>query len=84
MDEESEIHPVAVFVNINLAVPAVNPVMSPAFVIPATVGLEEVHVPPVCGVICVLPPIQMDEGPEMEITGLAWTVTGPVGSELHP
>jgi hypothetical protein len=56
-------------VNINLALPVVTPVTSPAFVTVATAGFVLVHVPPVVGVNCVVVPIQIALEPAMETTG---------------
>jgi hypothetical protein len=47
---------VELFVNINVAVPADNPVTKPAFVTDAIPGLVLLHVPPVVGLNCVVRP----------------------------
>ncbi len=78
----SEIQPVDVSVNTNLAVPAAKPVTSPPFVTEAnTVVL--CHVPPVLGVNVVVEPIQTSGVPLTVTVGLGFTVTGGVVAE-HP
>lgn len=52
--------PVAVEVNVNVTVPAVRPVMSPALSIDATAGELLTHVPPAPGVAFIVAPTHND------------------------
>lgn len=81
---ESETQPVAVFVKINLILPAAIPVTKPELVTVALDGLAEVHVPPVVGLNWVVLPIQILFGPVMMTRGLPFMVTWLEGSEIHP
>ena len=80
----AETHPVAVFVKVNVAVPADTPVTTPEFVTVATPGSLLTHVPPVVGDKVVVPSTQMLLAPVMLTTGNGLTVTLGVGSDGHP
>jgi hypothetical protein len=67
------LQPVAVSVKVKVAVPAVKPVINPAFVILTTVGLLLTHVPPVPGLALIVPPIHNDVNGVLT-TGRAFTV----------
>jgi hypothetical protein len=56
--EESDLHPVRLLVNKNLADPGETPVTVPALEIEAISGLDDIHVPPEAGSIVVTDPTQ--------------------------
>ena len=70
------VQPVAVNVNVKVTLPAIKPVITPAFVTVATAGLLLVHVPPAAGVRLPVLPTQTAAGDVT--TGLALTVTEAV------
>jgi hypothetical protein len=80
----ADTQPVAVLVNMNVVVPADTPVTTPAFVTEATPALVLTQVPPVVGDRVVVDPTQMLFGPVTLTTGMALTITDPVGTETHP
>jgi hypothetical protein len=80
-DEVVLLHPVAVFVNVNVTLPADTPVMTPAFVTVATAVFELAHVPPVVGDNVAVLPTQTEAG--AVTAGAATTVTEEVVL-LHP
>lgn len=82
--EESDLHPVAEFVKTKRVVPNETAVTNPVLEMVATPGLEDVQVPPLDGLIWVELPIHKEEGPEMLMTGLPFTVICAVGSEIQP
>ena len=82
--EESDLHPVAVFVKTKRAVPNETAVINPVLEMVATVGLDEVQVPPLDGFIWLVLPMHKDAGPEILMTGLPFTVICAVGSEIQP
>lgn len=79
-----EVQPVAVLVNVNVAVPAVTPVTTPPFVTVATAGLLLAQVPPVVGDKAVVEPTQMLLAPVTLTEGRAFTVMGGVAADAHP
>ena len=80
----NELQPVLVNVYVNVAVPALTAVISPAFVIVATAVLLLIHVPNVVGLTVVVPPIhKLIFDPVIFVVGLALTVTAAVASEGH-
>jgi hypothetical protein len=83
-DDGSEVHPVAVLVNVNVALPAANPVTTPPFVTVATDALLLVHVPPVVGLNVVVDPMHMLFAPVIVTAGFAFIVTLPVALDTHP
>jgi len=80
----AEVHPVAVRVKVNDAVPAETPVTTPALVTVATAGLLLDQVPPLAGDRVVVAPTQMLLAPVILTIGVAFTVTGEVAAEEHP
>ena len=70
----SDAQPVSELVKIKLAVPALTPVMTPALLIVATPGAELVHVPPMLGVMVVVPPSHKVEDTGWVIDGLLFTI----------
>jgi len=80
----SETQPVLVFVKVKVALPAVTPVTTPAFVTVATAGLLLAQVPPVAGDRIMVAPIQILSAPVMLTTGVLLTVTAAVGRETQP
>jgi hypothetical protein len=79
-----DVHPVVLFVKVNVAVPTDTPVTTPLLEIVAIAGLLLVHVPPVVGDNFVGPPIHIVVLPVMDTVGLAITVTVGVGTEAQP
>jgi len=75
------LHPVVVWVKVNVTVPADTPVTTPPLVTVAIAVLLLVHVPPVVGDKVIVLPIHTDEG--AVTTGFAFTVTEEVVL-LHP
>ena len=69
----SEAHPVAVCVNVNVAVPSDIPNTAPILFTVATAGLLLDHVPLTVGVTVVIAPTQMELDPEIFTVGLALT-----------
>jgi hypothetical protein len=80
----TDVHPVVLLVNVNVAVPTETPVTTPLFDTVAIAGLLLVHVPPVVGDNLVGPPMHMVVLPVMATVGLAMTVTVGVGADAHP
>lgn len=80
----AETQPVLLLVKVNVAVPAVTPVTTPALVTVATAGLLLAQVPPVVGDKVVAFPIQILFEPVMLTIGAAFTVTGAVAAETQP
>lgn len=80
----AEAHPVAVDVNVNLAVPWDTPVTIPPLVMVAMVLLVLAQVPPEFGDMVVVLPTQIGLRPVMETTGLAFTAINIVSTEVHP
>ena len=80
----SELHPVALLVNINFAIPCDIPVTRPALFTVATAGAVLIHVPPELGDKFVVFPIQSGSGPFTKAIGLPLTIIGAVGSESQP
>ena len=80
----ADVQPDEVSVKVNVAVPPVTPVTTPAFVTVATAGLLLAHVPPVVGDNVVFAPTQILLPPVMLTIGVAFTVTAAVGAEEHP
>lgn len=78
-----ETQPVPVAVKVNVAVPADTAVMTPERLICAMALLLLTQVPPEVGVMVVLVPIQIVEGPVKLMVGLALMVTGVVASDKH-
>lgn len=76
--------PVAVFVNVKVAVPAAIPVTNPAFVTVAIAELLLIHVPPVVGESVVVEPTQTDDAPVILTEGLALMVIVAVGFDTQP
>lgn len=76
-------HPVAVLVNVKVAVPAVIPVTKPPFVTVATLGSLLIQIPFV-GERVVVAPIQILLGPVMLTVGVGLTVMAGVGADTHP
>lgn len=79
-----ETQPVLVLVNVKVALPAVTPVTTPAFVTVATAGLLLTQVPPVVGDKVVVAPMQILSAPVILTTGVLLTVTGAVGIDTQP
>lgn len=79
-----DVHPVVLFVKVNVAVPTATPVTTPLLDTVAIAGLLLVQVPPVVGDNLVGPPIHMVVLPVMATVGLAMTVTVGVGADTHP
>lgn len=73
----------AVFVNVNCAVPALFPVTIPAFETDATAGLELTQVPPELGDNVVVAFLHIAVGPVMIATGMGFIATVVVGSEIQ-
>ena len=65
--------PVVEFVNLNVAMPAANPVTKPELFTEAMVGLLLIHVPPVEGLNDVVLPWHIDVGPVIFTTGFGFT-----------
>ena len=76
------LQPVVEFVKVKFTFPAVIPDTNPVLSIAATELLLLVHVPPVDGVNCAVPPPQAVEGPPS--TGIALTVILKVTVLLQP
>ena len=75
-DEVVLLHPVDVWVNVNVALPAARPVTTPAFVTDAIEGLLLTQVPPGVGDNVIVLPTHTD-APAVT-TGFAFTVTAEV------
>jgi hypothetical protein len=75
--------PVAVLVNVKVAVPAATPVTNPLFVTVATPGSLLIQIPFV-GERVVVAPIQTLVGPVMLTVGVGLTVIAGVGADIHP
>jgi hypothetical protein len=75
------LHPVDVWVNVNVTLPADTPVITPAFVTEATAALLLIQVPPVVGDKVAVLPTQTEAG--AVTAGKAFTVTEEVVL-LHP
>lgn len=73
-----------VLVKVKVAVPAVTPVTTPAFVTVATAGLLLAQVPPVVGDNVVVAPAQIVLDPVILTTGVLFTVIAGVGAETQP
>ena len=80
----SEVHPVILFVKMNVAVPAATPVTTPALFTVATDELLLDQVPPVDGVNVVVVPTHIVEDPEILTVGLCLAVIVAVGTAVHP
>jgi uncharacterized protein (DUF362 family) len=80
----SDGHNVVLLVNVNVAVPPLTPVTTPAFVTVATVALLLTHVPPVEGLSVVVEPSHIVLAPVILTLGFTFTVNGAVAKELHP
>ena len=72
IDEVVALQPVIELVKVNVAVPADNPVTTPAFVTEANDGLLLIQVPPVVGDKVIVLPTFTETG--AETTGMALTV----------
>ncbi len=83
-DDAFELHPVFVSVNVNVTVPGDTPVMMPPLVIVATEGLLLTHWPPDVGNIDVVPPLQIEDGPFMVMTGFPLTDTCRFPEDVQP
>ena len=68
--DESDLQPVRLFVNKNLAEPGEIPITVPVLVTEAINGLEDTHVPPDEGSRAVTDPVQICCGPSKTITGM--------------
>ena len=79
-----EVHPVELFVYVNVTVPPLTPVTTPPFVTVAIDVLLLAHVPPFVGLNVVVAPAQMVEFPVIDTVGLAFTVTLLVALDMHP
>jgi hypothetical protein len=79
----NEIHPVLVWIKVNLAPPLLTAVTKPASV---TVHVELLlyHVPPVVGDKVVVVPIQIESRPVILTVGNGFIVTVCVAKEAHP
>jgi hypothetical protein len=80
----SDGHSVVLFVKVNVAVPPLTPVTTPAFVTVAIDVLLLVHVPPVAGLNVVVFPAHIVLAPVMLTLGFTFTVNGAVASEPQP
>lgn len=79
-----EVHPVEVWVNVNVAVPPDIPVTTPPLVTVATAALLLVHVPPVFGSKDVVLPTQIVDEPATFTVGLAFTPMVVKAVPVHP
>lgn len=79
----TELHPVEVWVKVNVAVPALAPVTTPALVTVAIEALLLTQVPPVVGVNIVVKPTHTELAPLILIDGLATMVIALVGLDVH-
>jgi hypothetical protein len=77
-------HPVVLFVKVNVELPALTAVTTPAFVTVATAGLLLVQVPPEVGDKVVVLFIHIAVGPVTLTTGLPLTVTADVANDIQP
>jgi hypothetical protein len=77
-------HNVVLFVKVKVAVPALTPVTTPAFVTVAIAVLLLAHVPPVVRLNVVVEPAQIVLDPVILTVGFALMVKGAVANELHP
>jgi hypothetical protein len=75
---------VVLLVNINVTVPPLTPVTTPALVTVAIAVLLLAQVPPVVGLRVVVEPSHIVLLPVMFTVGFALTVNGDVANELHP
>jgi hypothetical protein len=75
---------VVLLVNVNITVPPLTPVTTPALVTVAIPLLLLAHVPPVVGLNVVVAPSHIVLAPVMLTLGFALTVNGDVAIELHP
>lgn len=80
----NEAQPVALLVNMNVAVPGVTAVTNPELSTVATALFVLCHVPPVFGCSWVVTPKQIELGPSILTTGLGCTVRFGVGKEEQP
>jgi hypothetical protein len=79
-----EAHPVEVFVKVNVADPAADPVTRPALVTDATPELLLTQVPPDVGDKVVVEPTHIELAPVILTVGFAITVTAFVGFDTQP
>jgi hypothetical protein len=77
------LQPVASAVNVNVAVPAADPVTTPDVLTVATVGLLLVQVPPDVGLSVVVAPTQIELLPTMLTVGKSLTRTSIVADVAH-
>jgi hypothetical protein len=70
-----DVHPVALLVNANLAMPCAIPVTIPPDVILAIVGFLLSHIPPLVGLNWVVPPMHIVDAPVNVTIGLPFTFT---------
>jgi hypothetical protein len=75
------LHPVLVWVNVNVTLPAATPVTTPAFVTVANAVLLLAHVPPVVGVGIIVLPAHIDDAGALTV-GRGFTVTFVVPAAL--
>jgi hypothetical protein len=75
IDSDVLLQPVVAVTKVNVELPEVNPLTSPASVTDATPGLLLVHEPPVVGDKFVVPPIIIVVYPVMFISGNEFTVS---------
>ena len=80
----ADTQPVAVLVNVKLAVPAETPVTTPALVTVATDGSLLTHTPPLEGDKEEVLPTQILADPVILVTSGAFTVTAAVGADSQP
>lgn len=66
-------HKFVELVNVNVALPGLTPITTPAFETTATNGLELIQVPPVVGDNVVVNPLQIDDAPVILTVGFGWT-----------
>ena len=71
-------------VKINVVIPSESPVTTPLLAILATDGLVLVHVPPAPGLMVVVLPAQIPEGPVRAIAGLTPTLMAADVSDTQP
>jgi hypothetical protein len=78
------LHPVRLFVKVNVTLPAETPVTTPAFVIVAIAGLLLIQVPPEVGVKVTVLPRHNDAGEVTIGSGLTLIVPVAVATGVHP